>query len=718
MFASLDGMAQSPMAYLEFGDSYAQKGQWEEAYAYYSKAVALDSTIFLAIYKMAEAAQKTKRYQEALNFFEKSYAKDEGKLMPDELFHMASIQKTLGRYEDALVNFKKYTKKNSKNKKSDNYKKAMQEIETCTWILSYKNKKAEYDVKRLHKREGEEQSENINKIESGKIYYSAFNHASEEWQIEKAGIDDSLLIDVEVVAKSKDASYANLTSSNAGEWYFTFCDSTGCEIRKTISATLDLNSSEPLRTIGCNNCNTSMPFITEVDGEEYLFFVSDRMGGEGGMDIWFAKSSNGTFINPENAGPIVNTPGDEVAPSYYNGALYFSSDWHKGFGGFDIVKITGTPSKWGFPENIGKEFNSSYNDMYYREQGDSLIYLSSNRPADEKVEICCNDIFEYKKKITQKIDEQQLAIESLSELNSILPVTLYFHNDEPNPRSVDSTTVLTYYEAYNSYLNRYDEYKKAVTLGLSVEGAEDQVSELDDFYDLKVKKGFADLRLFKKLLLSELEQGKSIKIQVRGFASPRAKSDYNKRLTQRRIASLVNDMRIASDSVFAPYMNGTAANGAQLVFEALPFGEDQSAKNVSDDLKNEKESIYSRGARLERKIEIQTAILEKNLAGDSTSIYLEEESFDFGKISKFGTVHHDFILKNTTAFPLQIDSVVASCGCTEPVLPDMIIPANGELTMDVGFSPFGGRGREFKFVTIYLHGEKPRVITISADIQD
>lgn len=710
--------AQSPMSYLEFGDEAAGRNQWEEAYAYYSKAFELDSTIFLASYKMAEAAQKTKRYQVSLELFEKAYAKDEGKLKPDELFYIASIQKTLGRYEDALVNFKKYTKKNTKNKKSDNYKRAMQEIETCTWILSYKNKKSEYEVKRLHKQEGEEESENVNILEEQRIVYSAFNHATGQWQLERAAIADSNLKDVMVIAQSNEASFANLTADVNGFYYFTYCDSTGCTIRKTTSASLTLDTSEELRTIGCNNCNTSMPFIASWNGETYLYFASDRAGGEGGMDIWYAKSSNGTFINPENAGPIVNTPGDEVAPSYYDGTLYFSSDWHKGFGGLDIVKIDGTPGMWGFPENIGREFNSSYNDIYYREIGDSLIYLSSNRPADEKIAICCNDIFEYKKKNEDIADENSLAINSLSELNSVLPVTLYFHNDEPNPRSVDTSTVLTYFEAYSSYLNRYEEYKKAVTLGLSAESAEDQVSELDDFYELKVKKGYADLRLFKKLLLSELEQGKSIKIQVRGFASPRAKSDYNKRLTQRRIASLVNDMRISSDSVFAPYMNGTAANGAQLVFEALPFGEDQSAKNVSDDLKNEKESIYSRGARLERKIEIQTAILEKNVNADSTSLYLEEESFDFGKISKYGTVHHDFILKNTSEFPLQIDSVVASCGCTEPILPSNEIPANGDLTMDVGFSPFGGKGKEFKFVTIYLHGEKPRVITISADIQD
>lgn len=705
--------AQTPNAFLEKGDEAAALRNWELAHDFYTQAHELDSTIFLAIVKKAEAARMIKRYHESLELYQKAYAKDEGKLIPDELFWIGSLQKTLGQYEDALVSFKKYVKKNTKNKKSEIYQKAMREIEACTWVLSYKEKKQDITFTRLTYTGSEEQSENFNGVENEKLYYSYFNHSSDMWQLVAGEIEDSLIQNRTTISPSNDMSYANIHKGVDGIYYCSICDSLGCDIFS--SEKIDMSDAIRLTAIGCDNCSNTMPQTAMIDGSTYLFFASDRGYGEGGMDIWYSKSSNGTFINPENAGPIINTPGDEVTPMYLNEVLYFSSDWHKGFGGFDIQSIAGKPGNWSIPENMGKPYNSSYNDVYFRIINDSLSFFSSNRPIQKESDVCCNDVFEVKKKSKNPDSKTEIAITSLQELNDVLPVTLYFHNDEPNPRTLDTTTTLTYYEAYASYLNRLEEYKREVVKGYTGEQAEDQVQELEDFFELKVKKGYSDLRLFKQLLLAELEKGKSIAIQVRGFASPRAKSDYNKRLTQRRIASLVNDMRLSSDSLFVPYLNGSASNGALLTFEALPFGEDQSATSVSDDLNDTKASIYSRGARLERKIEIQTAILEKHLEGES-NLHIEEEYFNFGKIGKYGTVHHEFVLENKGSTDMVIDSLVASCGCTEPKMDSMIISPNSSAIMDVGFSPFGGKGREIKFVTIYLAGEKPRVITIEAEI--
>ena len=69
----------------------------------------------------------------------------------------------------------------------------------------------------------------------------------------------------------------------------------------------------------------------------WLYFVSDMPGGEGGLDIWRAPI-NGSSLGPvENIGPPVNTPGNEMFPTFRpNGDLYFSSDGHPGLGGLDI----------------------------------------------------------------------------------------------------------------------------------------------------------------------------------------------------------------------------------------------------------------------------------------------------------------------------------------------------------------------------------------------
>lgn len=69
----------------------------------------------------------------------------------------------------------------------------------------------------------------------------------------------------------------------------------------------------------------------------WLYYVSDAPGGEGGLDIWRTMILDNGFGGSEPLGPPINTPGDEMFPSFRpNGDLYFSSDGHPGMGGLDI----------------------------------------------------------------------------------------------------------------------------------------------------------------------------------------------------------------------------------------------------------------------------------------------------------------------------------------------------------------------------------------------
>ncbi len=93
-----------------------------------------------------------------------------------------------------------------------------------------------------------------------------------------------------------------------------------------------------------------------------LFFVSNRPGGIGGMDIWYSVGkTNGKWNNPVNPGKIVNTTGDEFSPFiYFNGkTLYFSSNGRESFGGFDIYSTNLNPdSTWSDPVNLGPSVNT------------------------------------------------------------------------------------------------------------------------------------------------------------------------------------------------------------------------------------------------------------------------------------------------------------------------------------------------------------------------
>ena len=96
----------------------------------------------------------------------------------------------------------------------------------------------------------------------------------------------------------------------------------------------------------------------------FLYFVSDAPGGEGGKDIWVAEKTGGFFKSPVNLGPEINTPGDEMFPYVRdNGELYFSSNYHPGMGGFDIFRaVKGDDGKWTV-ENMGYPVNSAGDDF-------------------------------------------------------------------------------------------------------------------------------------------------------------------------------------------------------------------------------------------------------------------------------------------------------------------------------------------------------------------
>jgi len=75
------------------------------------------------------------------------------------------------------------------------------------------------------------------------------------------------------------------------------------------------------------------------DGQ-WLYFASNMPGGQGGYDIWRVAITSSGLGGVENLGAPINTPGDELFPTFRpNGDLYFSSDGHEGMGGLDIYYV-------------------------------------------------------------------------------------------------------------------------------------------------------------------------------------------------------------------------------------------------------------------------------------------------------------------------------------------------------------------------------------------
>ncbi len=115
-----------------------------------------------------------------------------------------------------------------------------------------------------------------------------------------------------------------------------------------------------------------------------VYFVSDRKGGLGGKDIWYAvQEEDGIYGEAINMGPNVNTPEDEESVFMHPGGntLFYSSKGHNSIGRYDIFMTTfdETTQKWSKSENFGLPVNTYGNDVYFTlsADGKSAHYASS-----------------------------------------------------------------------------------------------------------------------------------------------------------------------------------------------------------------------------------------------------------------------------------------------------------------------------------------------------
>ncbi len=157
------------------------------------------------------------------------------------------------------------------------------------------------------------------------------------------------------------------------------------------------NAGEPVNSPAWE----SQPSIS-ANGET-LYFVSNRQGGKGGMDIWkcnlkgFSQWGMPIWGNPLNLGDSINTPGNEMSPFIHadGKTLYFASDYWPGLGGYDIFySRLKNDSVWSTPQNIGYPINS-----YKDEQGlvvdasGKNAYYSSDRPGSKGMDIYSFELY-------------------------------------------------------------------------------------------------------------------------------------------------------------------------------------------------------------------------------------------------------------------------------------------------------------------------------------
>jgi outer membrane protein OmpA-like peptidoglycan-associated protein len=120
---------------------------------------------------------------------------------------------------------------------------------------------------------------------------------------------------------------------------------------------------------------------TVTKDNKTIYFSSEGKKGYGGTDIYKAvKNSKDEWNEPELLDSTINTEFNEDAPYIHeDGTLYFSSNGHPGFGGYDIYKTNFTNNRWSRPVNLGQPINSSGDDIFLSLVDGDEGYFSSSR---------------------------------------------------------------------------------------------------------------------------------------------------------------------------------------------------------------------------------------------------------------------------------------------------------------------------------------------------
>lgn len=152
-------------------------------------------------------------------------------------------------------------------------------------------------------------------------------------------------------------------------------------------------SPEPVSIEGWHSRGRWVSASLSADGK-IMVLHAEREGGRGGADLYVTfRRDDGSWSEPRDLGPGINTPGHEITP--YLAAdgvtLYFSSDGRGGLGGHDIFvtrRLDESWQRWSEPENLGPRINTTGFDAYFiAPAGDDYAYLASSTDATGSVDI-------------------------------------------------------------------------------------------------------------------------------------------------------------------------------------------------------------------------------------------------------------------------------------------------------------------------------------------
>lgn len=406
--------------YMKAADEEFKKENYYASMKHYQEAMYIEGERTDVLYKYAEAARLFESYTFADTAYTKVIAADSAKVYPLAKYWLATVMKKQGKYEQSQSFFQQFVDEHGAAypEYSTN---AKQEIEGLNWAIdAIKAPDENVTVERLGNDINTPWSEFAPQMKGSDLYYSSL---SEQREFKKGEAPRQYAI--EMMAKNakgkgdkldfndakRHTAHADFTKDNK-KLYYCLCDYVGekTEVRCEIWSRMvlpDNKFGEPVKlpaSINVPGATATDPMVSydEASGKDWLFFVSDRTGGLGKLDIWSVKiEGDSSFSTPVNESAL-NTAGNDVTPFFHfqSKTMYFASDGRQGFGGYDMYQANFDERGWHDIEHLPAPYNSSYNDTHFwlndtRTKG----YFSSSRLGslvlEPEFEACCNDIYEF-----------------------------------------------------------------------------------------------------------------------------------------------------------------------------------------------------------------------------------------------------------------------------------------------------------------------------------
>ena len=380
-------------------DNYRVRGQFAEAIALLERALEKDEDFHEAWFRLGQTYKMARKYPKAAEIFERAIEHNPlNKPLTGIYYELGEIYMGLGQYDQAQGHLTKYLTSRPGNK--NKIEQAHRMIKNAEYALEHRGKEASVQLDPMPETVNAFPMQYFPVLTADKktlIYtrrLGTHNDHDEDLVVSRRNDqgDWSEPVSLSPNINTQLNEGTSTISADGRTLIFTSCygrETVGnCDLyisyKEGDTWTVPANMGEPVNSTSWD----SQPSLS-ADGRT-LFFVSNRPGGYGKIDIWYSRLlPTQKWSIPVNAGNIVNTSADEVSPFIHanHSTLFFSSDGHQGFGGFDVFKSEWSGGeKFTEPQNIGPPINTAADQIsvFITADGEEGYYSYETYEADQR----------------------------------------------------------------------------------------------------------------------------------------------------------------------------------------------------------------------------------------------------------------------------------------------------------------------------------------------